>query len=118
MRATVCMSPTYLRTLTDELARDDSYCDCCSMGLRRALTSAAERGDRNWIFCQECRRRWSPSNDKSVDEAVRGWVLVFVPGSSIPVAILCGDCATEHPEPTTLPAVARLVLEQSHGPVQ
>jgi hypothetical protein len=119
----------FYRTLLDELRRDDQFCDCCGLRLRARMIEAAQQGDRNWIFCQECRRRWTPSLD--IDAAARGWVLVFATddGSKtdfragakvqIPAAILCADCAASHPEPASLPSsIARLVLEQSRGPVQ
>lgn len=118
----------FYRNLLDELRRDDQFCECCGLGLRRALVKAAERADRNWLICQSCRRRWTPSLD--IDEAARGWVLVFATddGSSpdfrdvakieIPAAVLCADCAASHPEPASLPEVARLLLSQTAGPVQ
>ena len=56
-----------------------------------------------------------PSPD--VNEAARGWVLLLLTGDPIPVAILCAECAA-NPELATMPAIARLVLEQSRGPVQ
>jgi hypothetical protein len=109
----------FYRTLLEELRRDDEFCECCGMGLRPALSRARERGDRNFIFCQDCRRRWAVSDNVSVDEAVRGWVLIFVTGNSMPAAMLCADCAASHPEPAMLPSsIARRLLEQSRGPVQ
>jgi hypothetical protein len=109
----------YYRTLLDELRRDDGFCQCCAQGLRAALVRAVERGDRNFILCQDCRRRWSVSDKVSVDEAVRGWTLIFVTGNSIPAAMLCADCAASYPEPASLPwSIARMVLEQSRGRLQ
>jgi hypothetical protein len=106
----------FYRTLLDELRRDDAFCECCGLGLRRALVRAAERRDPTFLRCQICRRTWSPSDKASIDEAARGWVLIFVTGNSIPAAMLCGDCAASHPEPACLPpSIARLVLSQIRG---
>ena len=106
----------FYRALLDELHRDDQFCDCCGMGLRARMIEAAQQGDRNWIFCQECRGRWTPGPD--VNEAARGWVLVLLTGDPIPVAFLCAHCAASDPEPATMPSIARLVLSQSRGPLQ
>jgi hypothetical protein len=48
----------------------------------------------------------------------RGWVLVFAPGNSIFLAVLCAECAASHPEPALLPPIARLILWRSRGPLQ
>lgn len=105
----------FCRTLIDELHRDDQFCDCCGMGLRARMIEAAQQGDRDFIFCQECRTRWEPSIE--IDEAACGWVLVLLTGDPIPVAFLCAECAA-NPDPATMPAIARLVLSQSRGPLQ
>jgi hypothetical protein len=109
----------FYRTLLDELRRDDEFCECCGLGLRRALVKAAGRGDRTFLLCQICRRTWSPSDRVPIDEAARGWVLIFVTGKSILAAILCADCAESYPDPASLPSsIARLVLQQSRRPRQ
>ena len=81
----------FYRTLLDELRRDDQFCYCCGLRLRARMLQAAHEGDRNWIFCQECRGRWTAKPD--VNEASRGWVLLLLTGDPIPVAILCAECA-------------------------
>jgi hypothetical protein len=116
VRAKVGMMIFY-RTLLDYLRREDSrYCSDCVSPVRARLIEAAEQRDRNWIFCQACRVRWTPSPD--VDHAARGWMLVLLTGDPIPVAFLCADCAACNPQPATLPSIARLLLEHSRRPVQ
>jgi hypothetical protein len=106
----------FYRSLLDELRRDDQFCECCGLGLRRALVKAAERADRDWLICQSCRRRWTPSLD--IDEAARGWVVVLATGDLVPAGLVCSDCAASNPEPTSLPEIADLVLARTQGPLQ
>jgi hypothetical protein len=109
----------FYRNLLDDLMRiDRSYsADCCSP-LRAALRKAAARNDCNFLKCQNCGRRWIPSAD--VDEAAAAWVLIFTTDdpNPIPAAVICVDCEAAHPEPTTMPSIAQLLLSQSRGPIQ
>jgi hypothetical protein len=107
----------FYRNLLDDLIRlDQFYCADCQSPQRRALIKAAEKGDRYFLVCQDCGKRWTPNLD--VDAAARDWVLVLVPDDPIPAAVVCSDCAASHPESATLPAIAHLVPSQSRGPLQ
>jgi DNA-directed RNA polymerase subunit RPC12/RpoP len=105
----------FCRTLLDEIQKIDRVlCGDCS--LRGALGKAANRNDRDFLICGNCGRHWMP--DADLDQAARGWVLVFTTTDAFPVALMCLDCAAEHPDPMSLPAIVGAVLGEFRGPVQ
>jgi hypothetical protein len=112
----------YYRNLAEDLVRiDDLYCSSCISPVRAALQrAAAEKNDRI-LTCANCRKRWIP--DVNIDEAARDWTMVLESRESqdaqpSAVGVLCVDCVRANPDPLRLPAIARLVLSQSRGPIQ
>ena len=116
-----------LRTVRDELDRFDElhrarFCACCAdspeaqeSDLRRAFERAAAKGNNIFLHCANCAATWKlPEPD--INYAVRGWWMVL--SDDRLVGTLCGPCIAANPEPATMPAVARLVLRQSRGPIQ
>jgi hypothetical protein len=104
----------------DELNRQAFCADCadsaearCS-GWRLAFERAAARGDAGFMVCANCAARWLPELD--INHAVRGWTMVTSEGRL--AAVICVDCEAAHPEPTTIPSIAQLLLSQSRGPIQ
>ncbi|MGA7870412.1 MAG: hypothetical protein WCA22_05880 [Candidatus Binatus sp.] len=108
------------RTLLDELERNDRlFCsDCFEHTLRHALIKAAQKDDRNFLLCENCREHWTP-DPSDLAGAIRDWVLVFTTDDRM-AAVLCAECAASHPEPAIgLPEIARLILWRSpDGPLQ
>jgi hypothetical protein len=117
------------RSVPEELDRFDELhrqrlCASCAAdsaetragSLRRAFEKAAASGDTDFMVCANCAARWIPDID--IEEAVRGWLLVFTSADPIPAAVLCAACARAHPEPGTLPRIAHLLLSRSRGPLQ
>jgi hypothetical protein len=111
------MGMIFYRSLLDDIIRrDQRYCGDCGNPFRAAFKKAAEQGDWKFLSCLNCSRHWTPSPD--IDEAARGWMLVFVPDDPVPAAVICAHCAAAYAEPTTLPSIAYLVLSQTRGPAQ
>lgn len=103
------------RSVLDEVEREAgrSCSDCSKQTLGHALAEAARKGDRHFLICENCCERWVP-NPADIAAAIRGWLLIFLPGDRLG-AVLCAECAALSPEPLQLPSVARAVLWRVRG---
>ncbi len=108
----------FYRNLRDDLIRIDRlYCADCRSPLRVALQKAALQNNSRFLICANCGESWIP--DPDIEAAAAAWVLLFTTDAAVPAGVVCLDCATAHPEPATMPTIARMLLRQSNeGPTQ